>query len=53
MIEISEYKLERLRQDGEFVLYRGLRESKTEASPFSILALGLAVERPAHASRRS
>ena len=52
MIKLSEYKLERLRQDGEFVLYRGLRESQSEASPLSILVLAPAVERPAPGSLR-
>ena len=50
MINLSEYRLEALRQDGEFILYRGLRQTKAETSPPSILALSPVMERPAPAT---
>jgi len=50
VINLSEYRLEALRQDGEFILYRGLRQTKAETSPPSILALSPLMERPAPAT---
>src|SRR6516225_10681525 len=49
-MDLSEYRLEALRQDGEFILYRGLRQTKAETSPPSILALSPLMERPAPAT---
>src|SRR5215813_3915597 len=49
-MKLSEYKLETLQQDGEFILYRGLRQSKAETSPASILALSPVMEHPAPAT---
>ncbi|HEV8485562.1 MAG TPA: hypothetical protein VGV87_18615, partial [Blastocatellia bacterium] len=50
MMKLSEYKLAALHQDGEFILYRGLRQSKAETSPPSILALSPLMEHPAPAT---
>ena len=47
MMNLSQYRLETLRQDGEFILYRGLRQNMAEAGPPSILALSPVMERPA------
>ena len=44
MIDHSEYSLETIRNDGEFILYRGRRQ--TDATPSSILALTPVSERP-------
>ena len=49
-MELLDYKLETLRQDEEFILYRGLRQTKTETSPWSILVLSPAKEIPASAT---
>src|SRR5215813_12338453 len=49
-MDLSQYRLETIHQDGEFILYRGLRGTKTEASPASILALSPVMERPARAT---
>jgi len=49
-MDLSQYRLETLRQDGEFILYRGLRQTKAETSPPSILALSPVMERPAPAT---
>ena len=46
-MNLSQYRLETLRQDGEFILYRGLRQNMAEAGPPSILALSPVMERPA------
>ena len=46
-MNISDYKLETLRHDAEFVLYRGLAESQTDKSPSRLLILVPVVERPA------
>ena len=43
----SSNKLETIRQDGEFILYRGLRKSLTDGSFCSVLVLAPASERPA------
>ena len=50
MMDLSEYRLETLRQDGEFILYRGLCSTKAETNPPSILALSPVMERPAPAT---
>jgi hypothetical protein len=52
VIEVSEYKLETLRKDGEFILYRGERKRETRASAPSILAVTAASERPTLACLR-
>src|SRR5262245_18909922 len=49
-MDLSQYKLETLHQDGEFILYRGRRSTKAETSPASILALSPVMERPAPAT---
>jgi PAS domain S-box-containing protein len=50
VMDLSQYRLETLRQDGEFILCRGLRSNKAETSPPSILALLPAIEHPAPAT---
>jgi PAS domain S-box-containing protein len=50
IVDLSQYRLETLHQDGEFILYRGLRQTRAETSPPSILALSPAMERPAPAT---
>ena len=50
MMDLSQYRLEALHQDGEFILYRGLREPKTETIPPSILGLSPVMEHPAPAT---
>lgn len=45
-MEFSEYRLEPLRKDGEFVLYRGLPRTTAETTPRSILALSPTIEHP-------
>ena len=52
MMELLHYNLEPLRQDGEFILYRGLRQSQTGESLSSTLALSPVMERPAPGSLR-
>jgi PAS domain S-box-containing protein len=49
-MDLSQYRLETLHQDGEFILYRGLPQIGAEPSPPSILALSPVVERPAPAT---
>ena len=49
-MDLSQYRLETLRQDGDFILYRGLRQTKAETSAPSILALSPVMERPAPAT---
>src|SRR6267143_2511650 len=51
-MELLHYKLEPLRQDGEFILYRGLRQSQTGESFSATLALSPVMERPAPGSLR-
>lgn len=51
-MELAEYVLETLRQDGEFLLYRGQHRRYTDASPPSILALTPISERPAPGTLR-
>jgi serine/threonine protein kinase len=50
VMDLSQYRLEALHQDGEFILYRGLREPKTETIPPSILGLSPVMEHPAPAT---
>src|SRR6266496_5344858 len=50
MIDYSEYSLETIRNDGEFILYRGRRQ--TDATPSSVFALTPASERPPLGSLR-
>jgi hypothetical protein len=52
VIDPSEYRLEALHQDGEFILYRGLRQTKAETSPPSILGLSPVIEHPAPRKNR-
>ena len=49
-MELSQYRLERLHEDGEFILYRGLRPTEAETGPPSIFALSPQMERPAPAT---
>jgi PAS domain S-box-containing protein len=49
-MNLSQYRLETLYQDGEFILYRGLRDTKVETGPPSILALSPVMEVPAPAT---
>jgi PAS domain S-box-containing protein len=51
-MELSEYELEMLRKDGEFILYRGERRCQTGAGAPFILAVTPASERPALACLR-
>src|SRR6266436_3737107 len=51
-MELLHYNLEPLRQDGEFILYRGLRQSQTGESLSSTLALSPVMERPSPGSLR-
>ena len=46
VIDPTEYTLETLCQDGEFILYRGLRKHQRDASLSSLLALTPVTERP-------
>ena len=50
MMDLSAYQMENLCQDGEFILYRGVRRAEAEASRPSILALSTVMERPAPAT---
>src|SRR5215467_1641341 len=49
-MDLSQYRLETLHHDREFVLYRGLSTTEAETSSPSILALSPASERPAPAT---
>jgi hypothetical protein len=51
-MELSEYMLETLRQDGEFTLYRGRHRRHTAADPPTILVVTPLAEHPALASVR-
>src|SRR5262249_35465963 len=51
-MDLSQYQLETLHQDGEFILYRGRCPTPAETSPPSILALSPAAEHPAGATIR-
>jgi PAS domain S-box-containing protein len=50
VVELSQYQLEPLRKDGEFVLYRGLPQTTAGSSPRPILALSPVMEHPAPAT---
>jgi len=50
VMQLSQYQLETLQQDGEFILYRGLRPAEAVTGPRSILALSPMMERPAPAT---
>ena len=52
MTELSEYRLEPLRKDREFILYRDQHWRQSDASPPSILVVTPVSERPALASLR-
>ena len=45
-MDLSQYRLETIRQDGEFILYRCLRQIDSDKNPPSILALSPLMERP-------
>ena len=45
-MDLSQYRLKTIRQDGEFILYRCLRQTDSDKSPPSILALSPLMERP-------
>src|SRR5262245_30371122 len=47
LMDLSQYPLETLRQDGEFILYRCLRHNEAETTSPSVLALSPVMERPA------
>jgi PAS domain S-box-containing protein len=51
-MELSEYMLETLREDGNFILYRGRHRCQTDASPPSILVVTPGSERPTLESLR-
>src|SRR5215813_11757963 len=51
-MNLSQYRLEPLHRDGEFILYRGLRDTEAETSPASILALSPLIEPPGPATIR-
>src|SRR6267142_2361697 len=52
VMELSEYMLETLRKDGNFILYRGRHRRQTDASPQSILVVMPGSERPTLESLR-
>src|SRR5262249_22575329 len=52
VIELSEYMLETIRKDGEFILYQGKHWNQTDGSPPSILVVTPVSERPALGSLR-
>jgi predicted ATPase/signal transduction histidine kinase len=52
VIDPAEYTLETLCQDGEFILYRGLRKNQRDASLSSILVSTPVTERPAPGTLR-
>src|SRR5262245_42280510 len=51
-MDLSEYTLETLRKNGEFILYRGRHQLPTGGSPPSILVVTPVLERPALGSLR-
>src|SRR5439155_6850081 len=51
-MELSAYTFETLRQDGEFIVYRGQHQRQTDASPPSILVMTPVSERPTLGSLR-
>src|SRR5262249_29785887 len=52
VMELSEYMLDTLRKDGEFIFYRGQRRPQAGAGPPFILAVTPVSERPALGSLR-
>ena len=46
-MDLTDYKLETLRHDAEFVLYRGLANGRNDKSPSRLLILVPVLERPA------
>jgi len=52
VIQLSDYSLEILRKDGEFILYRGVSQQRTGTSTPLILAITPSSERPALATLR-
>ena len=52
VMELSDYSLEKLRTDGEFLLYRGRHARPTQASEPSVLVLTTVLEHPEPASIR-
>ena len=50
MTDISQYRLETLHQDGEFILYRGFLQTGAKASRHSVLVLSPVMEHPAPAT---
>src|SRR5262245_10072050 len=52
LMELSEYKFERLRTDGEFILYRGQRQRAAKGNPTSILVATPVSEHPSLRSLR-
>src|SRR5882672_9854535 len=52
VMELSEYMLETLRKDGNFILYRGRHRRETDTSPPSILVVAPGSERPTLESLR-
>ena len=51
-MELSDYSLEKLRTDGEFLLYRGRHARPTQASAPSLLVLTPVSDHPEPASLR-
>src|ERR1044072_5772821 len=45
-MELSQYRLETIRRDGEFILYGVLRQTSSDKNPPTILALSPLMERP-------
>src|ERR1051326_8877764 len=52
VMELSDYRLEKLRNDGEFLLYRGRHARPTPASALSLLVLTPVSDHPDPASIR-
>ena len=49
-MDLSDYRLKTLHQDGEFVLYRGVQVTRAGTNPSSFLALSTVMECPAPAT---
>src|SRR5262244_2741759 len=49
-MDFSQYRLQTLRQDEEFILYRGLHRSERQPGPLSVLVLSPVMEHPAPAT---
>src|SRR5271155_1432871 len=52
VMDLSAYRFEKLRKDGEFIVYRGYHRRQSDASPSSILGMTPVSERTALASLR-